>query len=556
LLGLSLAASSLLACSSSPHTTGSGGGGGGGQAPTGPITGTVARYAYAFDVDTAKGHAELDVDVAAPGGDCFQVGDLAGTTNVEWNGAPARSASIATGTLDACGAGVAGKGALTLSADTTVAEKTFDMLDVGFSRKTDQDGGQFTYLMSWVGGCDHFGPCDADPSRLTTFHFDVTHAQGDVVVCPGTLTAGDTVTHCDLAGTLAPTYSGFGLAADPLWKRTPFTSAAGLDLVFYETPSGQIAKSLDAASVGAYITWITGLLGPFPYGSEIRYAGGPTVWLGFEHPANVVLQEDLPSVTGAYLNPAMHVVMHETAHQWSGDRATIATASDFVWKEATVEYLSYVFEDEHRPPGEAAATLAYWSGIALQSNYYPRPTDDPPVQDFYGDVYGAGPLTLYVQLETMLGRAPILAGVQAFLKDPGAKSVKDLEAALSKSTGKDLSAYFDAWVFGAGKPEWPTFAISTMQQGDQVTVTVTQQNASGKVYGCQVDVEVQGATSNVVANVDFGVAPTSATATATVTLAEPVTGVGFDPSNRLIGRVPPPMGPAPPPPPRKKVWIL
>ena len=285
---------------------------------------------------------------------------------------------------------------------------------MGFSRKKDHDGGQFTYLVSWVGGCDHFGPCDPDPSRLSSFHFDVTHASGSTVLCPGVLTAGDTVTHCDLAGTLAPTYSGFGLAADPLWKRNPLTSAAGLSLVFYETPSGKIAASLDVPSLDDYITWITGLLGPYPYGSEIRYAGGPTVWLGFEHPANIVLQEDLPSVTGAYANPAMHVVMHETAHQWSGDRTTIATAADFVWKEATVEYLTYVFEDEHRPPAEAAATLAYWNDISLQAGYYPRPTDDPPVQEFYSDVYGAGPMTIYLQLETMLGRAPILAGIQAF----------------------------------------------------------------------------------------------------------------------------------------------
>jgi aminopeptidase N len=552
---LALAASSLLACSSAPHDTGTGAGGTA-PAPTGPITGSVARYTYAFDVDTAVGQAEVDVDVAAPGGDCFQIDDLAATTSVDWDGAPAKSASITSGALDACGAGVAGGGALTLSADTTVAEKTFYDLDVGFSRKTDQDGGEFTYLMSWVGGCDRFGPCDADPSLLTQFHFDVTHSASEVVLCPGVLTAGTTVTHCDLSGTLAPTYSGFGLAADPLWKRNPLTSAAGLDLVFYETPSGKIATSLDAASLGDYITWITGLLGPFPYGSEIRYAGGPTVWLGFEHPANVILQEDLPTVTGAYANPPQHVVMHETAHQWSGDRTTLATSSDFAWKESTVEYLTYVFEDEHRPPAEAAATIAYWNGISLQANYYPRPTDDPAVQDFYGDVYGAGPMTIYLQLETMLGRPPMLAGIQAFLKDPGSRSVMDLEAALEKSSGKDLSAYFDVWVFGAGKPEWPTFAISTTQTGDQVTVTVTQQNASGKLYGCQVDVEVQGASSSTVANVDFGLAPTSATATATVTFADPVTGTGFDPSNRLIGRVATPMGAKAPPPPKRKVWIL
>jgi aminopeptidase N len=521
----------------------------------GPITGSVSRYTVAFDLASGKAHADLDVAVAAPGGNCFSVGDRGASTNVAWDMAPAASATFMNGLLDACGTGVSGPGMLTLGADTVVPIKTYYSLDVGYSHKQDQDGGQFSYLVSWVAGCDRFGPCDADPSRLAEFHYDVTHASGTTVLCPGVLTPGDTVTHCDLSGTLAPTYSAFGLAADPLWTRTPFTSVAGLDLVFYETPSGQIAKSLDATSVGAYITWITGLLGPFPYGSEIRYAGAPTVWLGFEHPANIVLYEKLSTVTGAYLNPPMHVLMHETAHQWSGDRATIATALDFVWKEATVEYLSYVFEDEHRPPAEPAATLAYWKAISLQAGYHPRPTDTPApaVQSFYGDVYGAGPMTLYVQLEDLLGRSVVLAAIQAFLANPGARAVTDLQKALEKSSGQDLSAYFSAWVFGAGKPEWPTFAVSTMQVGNQVTVTLTQKNPSNTLYGCKVLVEVDGATSKATATVDFGIAPTNATATATVTLAEPVTGTVVDPGHRVISRAV--KGPEPPAPPIK-VWIL
>jgi aminopeptidase N len=559
---LALAGTTLLACGSSPATTtgstsgGGGAGGTGGAPPTGPITGSVTRYTYAFDVTTAKAHSALEIDVAAPGGDCFQVPDLAATTAVGWNGGDSTSAAFASGALQVCGAGVAAGGTLKLTADAAVATKTFLGLDVGFSRRKDQDGGEFTYLMSWVGGCDHFGPCDDDPSRLAAFHFDVTHPSGTTVLCPGVLTDGDTVTRCDLAGTLAPTYSGFGLAADPLWKRSPFVTAAGLDLVFYETPSGGIAASLDSASVAAYITWITGLLGPFPYGKEIRYAGAPTVWLGFEHPANIILQEDLQDVTGSYLNPSMHVLMHETVHQWSGDRSTIATAADFVWKEATAEYLSYVFEDEHRPAAEAAGTLDYWDAISLQSQHYPRPTDDPPppVESFYGDVYGPGPMVLYVQLEAMLGRQTVLDGIKAFLAEPGARSVDDLEKALSKSAGKDLSAYFAAWVFGKGAPEWPTFAVTTAQAGDQVTVTVTQQNASTTIYGCKVDVEVDGATQKAVATIDFGVAPTSAVATATVTLAEAVTGTVLDPGHRVIGRLAG-TGNVKAPPPRK-VWIL
>lgn len=545
--------------STSSAGVGGGPGGTGGAAPTGPITGAVKRYDYAFDLATRHAKSELEIDVAAPGGDCFEVGsELATVTNTTWNGAPAKSAAVTSKKLDACGEGVAAGKPLVLTAEVDVPlKKTFAGLDVGFSTRKDLAGGDFTYLLSWVGGCDRFGPCDDDPSRLTAFHFEVTHPAGAVVLCPGTLTPGDTVTSCDLSGTLAPTYSAFGLASDPKWTRSTFTNAAGIEVALYEVPGGEIGMTLEKASVDAYLTWITGLLGPFPYGKELRLAGGPTAWLGFEHPANIILQEELPSLAQAYADATMHVFMHETAHQWAGDRSTIATTSDFAWKEATAEYLAYVFEDEQRPPAEAAASLAYWSSISLQSSYYPRPTDDPPpaVQDFYGDVYGPGPMVFYVQLESLLGRKAVLDGIKGFLAQPGALAVADLQKALETSSGLDLKPYFDAWAFGKGKPEWPTIAVSTAQTGNTVTVTVTQKNASKKLYGCKVEVEVLGATTSALATIDFGVAPTSDTATATVTLAEPVVSTQVEPRHRLVTRVAKPGVPAAPEP-LLPVWPL
>ena len=533
------------ASSTSTGDGGSGVGGGpsgtGGSAgPTGPITGSVKRYEYAFDLATHHAKSKLDIDVAAPGGDCFQTGsELVSVANATWNGAPAKSAAVMSKKLDACGEGVAAGNPLVLGGEVDVPLKKYFGLDVGFSTQKDKAGGDFTYLLSWVGGCDRFGPCDDDPSRLASFHFDITHPAGGVVLCPGKLTPGDTVTSCDLSGTLAPTYSGFGFASDPLWKRKAFTTAAGVDVAIFEVPGGAIADTLEKASVDAYLAWITGLLGPFPYGKELRLAGGPTKWLGFEHPANIILQEDLPSLAQAYADATMHVFMHETAHQWAGDRSTIATTSDFAWKEATAEYLAYVFEDEQRPPAEAAASLAYWASISLQSSYFPRPTDDPPpaVQVFYGDVYGPGPMVFYVQLESLLGRKVVLDGIKKFLAQPVALAVIDLEKAIEASSGLDLKPYFDVWAFGKGKPEWPTFAVSTTQTGNTVTVTVTQKNASKRLYGCKVEVEVLGATTTATATIDFTTAPKSDTATAMVMLAEPVVGTTLEPRHRLVARL-------------------
>lgn len=503
------------------------------------ISGNIRQYNYTFDIATGHATAELDIDVSS-GGNCFSTGfELGSASAAIWNGASARSATVANSTITICGSTVNSGASLAISVGVVVPRQTFFGVDVGFSTKKDRQGGNFTYLLSWIGGCDRFGPCDGTPNKLASYNFTVQHAPTDVVLCPGTLTTGSSATQCSLTGgTLAPTYSAFAIASDPLWQANHFVSAAGVDVVLYDIPGGMLAPDLNPTSVAAFFNWITGLLGPYPYGTQIRYAVGPTAWLGFEHPANIVLSNLLP-FGGPYWDSGMHVLMHETIHQWAGDRTTITSAMDFAWKEALAEYLAYVFENEQRPTAEAATSLNYWSSISLGAQHFTRPTDNPApaLTDFYTDTYGEGTMTLFVQLESLLGRPTMLNAIKAFLAQPGARSIDDLRNALETASGVSLLPYFNAWVLGSGAPEWPTFAISTSQVGNNVTVTVTQQNASHKLYGCKLEVLVNGATTSAFAVVDFGVAPQSATATATVTLPEPVMSTTFEPRHRLVGRV-------------------
>ena len=440
--------------------------------------------------------------------------------------------------LQACAPGDLGATAV-LDTSQVVPEQTFLGLDVGLSRRNNGFGGTLTYLLSWVGGCDRFGPCDDDPSHLTTFSFEVTHPMGTTVLCPGTLTPGATTTTCLLEVPLAPTYSAFAIVADDTWVASPLTSAAGVDIVFYEAPGGGLMAALDPTEVASFMTWITGLLGPYPYGDEIRLATGPTAWLGFEHPANIVLRHDLQSLGLPFGEPPLHVTMHEIIHQWAGDHTTLATTADFVWKEAICEYLAYVFEDEQVDPNVAALTRAYWDDISEGAAHHPRPLEEPtpPVETFYGDVYGPGPMVLFLQLEPLLGRAAILDGIADFLAESAAKSVDDLKSALETASGEDLTAWFDAWVYGTGAPTWPELSASAQQVGDQVTVTVQQLGVRGPKGGV-VEVDVTGATTTVRATVDFGLAPSSTTAQTTVTLAEPFVTLAVDPDNRILNTVP------------------
>jgi aminopeptidase N len=531
--------------SSSGNLGGGGGVGGAGGASVAAVgsggslidgSGTVERYGYRIDLGTGIAQSELLIR-AEESGHCFSFDAKPIASEVQLASEPALELSQINGEVRACGALVAQGETLTLQADTVVPEATFFGLDIGFSRKTSLAGGTFSYLLSWVGGCSYFGPCDSHPGRLATFDFDVAHPEGTVALCPGEVTAGATSTRCSLT-TPAPTYAAFAVASDTSWVRKPFITAAGVDIVFYESPMGQLANSLDPNAVSAFMDWITNLLGPFPYGKELRVAAGPTKWLGFEHPANIILREDMPSLDTAYSDVTMHVLMHEIVHQWAGDKTTLASEADFVWKEATCEYLSYVFEDLQGPPGYADATRSYWHKIAAQSKYHPRPTDEPlpSLELYYGDSYGPGPMVLFLQLEALIGRDKVLVAIQDFLSESAVRSVSDLQSSLEKASAQDLSTYFNAWVFGSGSPSWPSFSVSTSQQGDQVTVSVTQ--AGFELFGCSIEVDVASENETVTAVVDFGLAPTKKTAEAMVQLNGTVTTTTLDPRLRVVRKMP------------------
>jgi aminopeptidase N len=113
--------------------------------------------------------------------------------------------------------------------------------------------------------------------------------------------------------------------------------------------------------------------------------------------------------------------------------------------------------------------------------------------------------------------------------------VADLQTALERASGKDLGAYFDAWVFGTGSVDWPIFQVQTADAGSGRTeVTVTQQHGRAAPYPAVVEIELRSASQTVRTSVDFGLAPASNVARASAAFAGPVSSVVIDPDDRVM----------------------
>ncbi len=438
-------------------------GGDDGPGPQGDATATITHYDYRFDIETRAAHAAVTAVLDTPG-NCITIG-LRGTASpgaFTVDGKPAAmGTSFASDTAHVCGEHGHDAGEpMVVEVDVTVPLATLSASQVGYSVTNDSQGNPFHYLVSWVGGCDRFGPCDAKPSAFATYAFTVTHPANLDVRCSGTVTeVSDTETHCDFALDGGPTYSTFGLAAYPAWTQADKGTWGSAHVTVYDRAQTTITAAIDPAYHDGFVKFMEGTFGPYPYGSELRVLTAPTYWSGFEHPGNIVLDDALARGASAYLHPVAHVLDHEMAHQWAGDQTTLADTYDFVWKEAMAEYLAYVYEDMADVPA-ANATVNYWKSASVGAQYFPVPMEKPQLFDYYGDVYGPGPMILFRQVEVLSSRAAVLDALKSVLGRPHALSVDELIAALEAKTGLDLSAYAAAWIKNTGAPEWPRVTVT------------------------------------------------------------------------------------------------
>jgi aminopeptidase N len=509
--------------------------GGKAKAPSTPIASfDVQHYDYAIDLATSRVTSTLSIQAGAAGNCVALPYRPAAIESATLDGKHAR-ASVKNGVLTACGATRASGDTFELAVTFELAKSHLASSQVGYTVTTDIAGQPFTYLLSWVNECDRLGPCDNRPPKFATYHFTVEHSASTQVLCPGAISATATETVCDFPYAGGPDYSSFGVMASPSWTKTDLGTWGTTAVSLYDMPGTNIAANFPTADVQAYHDWLVSTFGAYPYGTELRYAVGPTYWAGFEHPGNILLADSLVSGGSYYANALQHVAMHELTHQWAGDQTTLAGTYDFVWKESMAEYLTYVWEDEHEPAGVAAATASAWKTWAHDALYFPVPTDSPALFAYYGDAYGPGPMVLFHQLEGIYGRPAVITALQSLLGHEHAISIDDVQAALEASTGADLTTYFDGWVKGSGVPAWPEATVTvTDMGGGSYQVGAALATADGVTRACDFSVRLSGSAGQTYdVPLQFGVSSVSS-APQTVTPGFTVTSHSVDPDAKCL----------------------
>lgn len=224
----------------------------------------------------------------------------------------------------------------------------------------------------------------------------------------------------------------------------------------------------------------------YPFASE-KY--GHTQWGwggGMEHQTNSFIISTSPNL-----------MAHELAHQWFGDYITCGSWQDIWLNEGfatylTLLYLEYGYPDFYRPLLEGT-----FNNVLSDSSGSVFVPDTSNVSRIFSGrlTYNKGAYVLHM-LRWTLGDSVFYRGVRRYLNDPALKMnfalTADLQRNLEAESGKNLSSFFQKWVYGEGYPNYHAEWSQNKNNWIKIKLQQTTSHPSVKFYEMPVTVLLRG----------------------------------------------------------------
>jgi aminopeptidase N len=360
-------------------------------------------------------------------------------------------------------------------ADTTIAlQIEFSALperEVGAGERTRGltfDSQRELFSANWPNRARQWFPCKDNPRDAAMFASTIrTPVIGDSVISNGKTTTrvladGRRTTVHEMLHPI-PTYAFF-LGISNNWTREVSAMPDRGELITYlegtDTTARAAKRNAVFASTGAAYTYFSTQFGAYAW-ETLKFVEVPTTWGGggMEHVGAISIDPR----EFATPNNARITMVHELAHQWSGDLVRIKTWNDFWLSEGLTEYLTRRFVEDH--DGVAAATILWNRSIAggKRATHPLRPggdlETDPTPHAIMGAIfdnvaYDKGAWVLRV-LEQKVGRAKFTAFLRSWFQQHQHEAVgtDTFERELAAFAGQDFSAFFQQAVYGTATPE-------------------------------------------------------------------------------------------------------
>ncbi|HCB03592.1 MAG TPA: hypothetical protein DEQ43_04970 [Nocardioides bacterium] len=235
---------------------------------------------------------------------------------------------------------------------------------------------------------------------------------------------------------------------------------------------------------------------------------------------------------------------HELMHQWWGDSVSPTDWNDITLNEGPATYAQSQFPFEAGGSTTSTETALYnrWvnAGPTFPAWAVPPAALTSAEDMFGGAVYNKGAMSLEA-LRTSIGAVDF----ETLMRDYQAtyaggqisgRRTAAFQAMAEDISGRDLSAFFDAWWYSAGKPPWPakyTFGVAgpsliQVNPGQPITYTLFARN-TGKVPTAQGDIVLTLDAADLLDDATPGALPGGVELTGTtLTWTAPALAVGAD----------------------------
>lgn len=306
-----------------------------------------------------------------------------------------------------------------------------------------------SYVLNEPEGASTWFPCDDHPSDQASFRFEVTVPSGVTAVANGALLdhssteAGDTWTWQE--DRPMSTYTVQILTGDyELIEGVGPNGLPMLNAVLREDRSTMQPYIDESAS---QIDFLDDYFGPYPldsYGIAIADSIPGIAMETFGRP--MFSRTDFMS--GRLDTPQEMLLSHELAHQWFGNAVSPATWRDVWLNESFATYGEWLWLDHI---GEETLDESANSALATRE---PGSTARPTVEDMFGfNSYDGGAVVLQALRKT-IGDEAFFTLLRRWVNENvgTARSTADFIALATEVAGRDLTEFFDTWLFATMLP--------------------------------------------------------------------------------------------------------
>jgi aminopeptidase N len=209
------------------------------------------------------------------------------------------------------------------------------------------------------------------------------------------------------------------------------------------------------ARQGEMLSLYSDLFGPYPF--EVYGAAVMSVPTGSAMETQTLSLFGSDQVTTGDPAGSELVIAHEASHQWFGDSVSVGDWRDIWLNEGFATYAEGLWLEHAQGPEAFASWVGERYNTALQNaNEMVAPGSPSATDLFNSGVYVRGALALHA-LRLQLGDDAFFATLRAYAARfrSGTARTSDFKAVAEEISGKDLEAFFAAWIYGAALPALP-----------------------------------------------------------------------------------------------------